>query len=386
MFSIKTKLLFLLLPILLALLAGIGYFNYLKTMEIHTRAVQENLQAIGGARQVALIEYVESAEKIGAAIAATEIVQTYIELTNRNLRGNNNEETLERLGRRVENLLYSFQEAHWGRFHRIFLINRSNRIVISPKHGIREKGTPSLLLDEDMSRNPWAMGAMQKGKTRVSDYSIWEESGRSQQMLFYPARDASNRVQAVIGIELEVPYQQQIITRNFRNGDSGQIYLLSSRGVPIARRDQAPLSGELLNLAKLHGTSSGRRINAQGREVIGYYAKHEQYPWILGTEIETGEVFASLRELQIMLIAGGAGTLLLVLVLLWTFANSITRPVRELTSQVERISLGEFNIEIPDTRRKDEVGSLIGAMQRLVFSLQLVSKKLRQAKAFKRAS
>lgn len=385
MFSIRTKLLFLLLPILLALLAGIGYFNYLKAAEMQARSAEETLRKIASARQAAMVEYVESAEKISSAIAAADIVQTYIELTNRNLRGSNNQETLDRLGKRVENLLHSFQEAHWGRYHRIFLINRSNRIVISPEHGIREKGNPSPLLDEDMSSNPWAMEAMQKGKTRVSDYSIREDSGRGQQMLFNPVRDASNRVQAVIGIELQVPYQQQLLTRDFSNGKTGRIYLLSGKGVPIASEDHAPLAGDLLTLVKLNGTSAGRRMNARGREVIGHYRKHDQYPWILATEIETGEVFAGLRELQMMLIAGLAGTLALIAILLWSFAGSIARPVRELTSQVERISLGEFNIEIPDTRRRDEVGKLIEAMQRLVFSLQLVSKKLREAKAFKKA-
>jgi methyl-accepting chemotaxis protein len=386
MFSIRTKLLFLLLPVLLALLAGIGYFNYLKTLESDTRAVRETLRSIADARQTAQVEYIESAEKIGASIAANDIVQTYIELTNRNLRGVNNQETLERLGKRVENLLYSLQEAHWGRYHRVFLINRSNRIVISPEHGIREKGTPSSLLGEDMSSNPWAMGAMQKGTTRVSDYSIWEASDRGQLLLFYPVRDASNRVQAVIGIELLVPYQQQLLTRGFSYGESGRIYLLTARGVPVGRKDQAPLSGDLLTLVKLNGISTGRRLNAQGREVFGHYVKHEKYPWILATEIESGEIFAGLYELHKLLIAGLAVTVVLVSVLLWLFANTLTRPLRELTSQVERISLGEFNIEIPDTRRKDEIGKLIEAMQRLVFSLQLVSKKLRQAKAFKKAS
>ena len=386
MFSIRTKLLFLLVPILMALLAGIGYFNYLKSLESTTGAAQKNLRSIADGRQPGMVEYIETAEKAAAAIAATDIVQTYIELTNRNLSGVNNQESLNRLGQRVGNLLYSFQEANWGRYHRIFLINRSNSIVISPEHGIREKGNPSALLNEDMSSNPWAMGAMQKGKTRVSDYSLQETSDRSRQMLFYPVRDVANRVQAVIGIELLVSYQQQILTQNFGNGESGRIYLLTEKGVPIATRDQAPLSGDLLNLVKLNGVSAGRRLNAQGREVFGYYVKHEKYPWILASEIETGEVLADLYQLQMILIGGAVLTLVLVIALLWPFANSLSRPVRELTTQVERISLGEFSIEIPDTRRKDEIGKLIEAMQRLVFSLQLVSKKLRQAKAFKKAS
>jgi|GEM_PF-3156926 len=386
MFSIRTKLLFLLLPITIALLAGLGYVNYLKTTEMSTRAIQEQLQTITRARQVALAEYIESTEKIGYSIAATEIVQTYIELANRNLRGVNNKETVDRLGKRVEDLLYSFQESHWGRYQRMFLINASNRIVISPKHGLREKGSPSALFGEDMSSNPWAMGAMQKGVSMLSDFSLRNHDDPSKQTMFIPVRDASNRVQAVIGFELQLSYQQQIIMQDFGIGNTGRIFLLTEKGVPVAQKGQPPLTGELLNHVRLNGTSSGRRLNELGQEVIGYYSKQKQFPWILATEVETGEVFASLQELQNMLIAGLAVTLVILTVLLVVFATTIVRPVRELISQVERISLGEFSIDIPDPRRRDEIGKLIEAMQRLVFSLQLVSKKLRQAKAFKKAS
>ena len=385
MFSIKTKLLFLLLPVTTGLLSGLGYFNYLKTNEMTTRAIQERLQTVADDRQVALVEYIESTEKLGYSIAATEIVQTYIELTNRNLRGNN-KETVDRLGKNVEDLLYSIQESHWGRYQRIFLINRSNRIVISPKHGLREKGSPSALLGKDMSSNPWAMGAMQKGVSMLSDFSLRKNEARSKQMMFVPVRDGSNRVQAVIGFEIQLSYQQQLIMQDFGIGNTGRIYLVTDRGIAVTQQGPPPLTGELLNLVKLNGTSAGRRLNELGHEVIGYYAKQKQYPWILAIEVESGEVFASLEELQIMLAGGLAITLLVMIVLLFVFANTIVKPVRELTSQVERISLGEFSIDIPDPNRRDEIGKLIEAMQRLVFSLQLVSKKLRQAKAFKKAS
>ncbi|MGD8839395.1 MAG: cache and HAMP domain-containing protein [Gammaproteobacteria bacterium] len=386
MFSIRTKLLFLMLPITIGLLAGLGYVNYLKTTEMSTRAIQDQLQTIANARQIALVEYIESTEKIGNSIAASEIVQTYIELVNRNLRGTNNRETVDMLGKRVEDLLYSFQESHWGRYQRIFLIDRSNRIVISPKHGLREKGSPSALLGEDMSSNPWAMGAMQKGKEMLSDYRLPNQNDNGKQSMFIPVRDVSNRVQAVIGFELDLSYQQQIITQDFSLGKTGRIYLISERGVAITQKGPPPLTGELLNQVKLNGASTGRRLDELGQEVIGFYSMQKQYPWIVAIEIETGDVFAGLYELQIMLIVGLTVTLVILTVLLVVFANSIVKPVRELVSQVERISLGEFNIDIPDPRRRDEIGKLIEAMQRLVFSLQLVSKKLRQAKAFKKAS
>jgi methyl-accepting chemotaxis protein len=85
-----------------------------------------------------------------------------------------------------------------------------------------------------------------------------------------------------------------------------------------------------------------------------------------------------------MLLGGGLGFVLLAVTgLLLVFATGIVNPLREITSYVEKISLGELRIEIPDTTRKDEIGKLTEAMQRLVFSLQLVAKKLRDAKALK---
>ena len=70
----------------------------------------------------------------------------------------------------------------------------------------------------------------------------------------------------------------------------------------------------------------------------------------------------------------------------WYFARSLARPLRVMALQLRKISLGEFTLEIPEMRRKDEIGDLNVALQRLVFSLRMVSKKLRQAKAYKKAS
>ncbi len=387
MFSIRTKILLLTIPITLALLGAVGYFNFIKTTEMTTRAAEERLQAIVGSKQAELIGYIESTEKIGGAIAATDIVQTWAELANRNL-GGNNQQTVDQLGRRVENLLYNLQEAHWGRYQHIYLIDRSNRIVISPSHGIREKGKSSALLGRDMSRNPWAMTAMRKGTIAISKHAKPQADEPWQQTLFVPVRDAANRVQAVIGFELPVSHQQQILARGLDNSNARRIFLTTDNGVAVTQRrvaNTAPLSGDAVAEAKLNGAATARRVNEQGREVIGHYAKHRDYPWLLAAEIETGEIFADLHELQLLLAAGLGVTLLVLAMLMLSFASSVVKPLRELTSRVEILSLGKFNSEIPDTRRRDEIGKLIEAFQKLTFSLQMAAKKLREAKAMKKA-
>ena len=383
--SLRLKLLLLSMPIVLALLAGVGYYGYLESTKLVTRTTQSNIEAIVAAKQEALTDHIESAEKIALAIAATESVQSWGELVNRNLSGRN-KETVEQQARRAENLVYSLQESHWGRFSHIFLIDRSNQVAISPSHGAFAQGESSPLLGRDMSGNPWAMETMQKGRITISGFSIQQGSESSHLFVFAPVRDAANRVQAVIGIELPVAHLQQILLDGFDVGQSGRTYLTTEKGFPLAQKEvnnQLPLTGTALDQARLNGKWSGRRINTQGHDVFGAYQKPRDYPWVLVAEVKTVEVFADLHRLLIIL-AGGLGvTVVILLLLLLKFAKSTALPLRDLTAQLEKISLGEFNIEIPDSGRKDEIGNLTDALQRLVFSLQMVSKKLREAKALK---
>ena len=388
LYSLQFRSLLVLLPITLLLLSTIAYFNIVNTTALFTQAVEDELQTVARSKEAALVEYIGSAERLGFSISATDIVQTYSELTNRKLAGKN-QENLDMLARRVANLLYSIQEAHWGRYQHIYLINRSNRIVISPKHGLAEVGKTSALLGRDMSKNPWAMTAFKKGTTRVSDYSVRQGSGDNGSVMFFPVRDVGNRVQTVIGIELQASYQQLILAQGLQMGDSGRVFLTTDRGLPVGGRntDQQPVfSDATLSRIANGGSWSGLRTNALGNETIGYYSSHAQYPWILAAEIETAEVFGSLYIQHAILIAALLATLAALGVMSWYFARSLARPLRVMALQLRKISLGEFTLEIPEMRRKDEIGDLNVALQRLVFSLRMVSKKLRQAKAYKKAS
>ena len=388
LFSLQVRLPLMLLPITAILLAAVAWLQIDNTTAVLSQTVENELQTIARSKEAALVEYIESAERLGFSIAAIDTVQTYSELTNRKL-GGNNKKNLEMLGRSVENLLYSIQEAHWGRYHHIYLINRSNRIVISPKHGLAEVGKPSALLGRDLSKNPWLQEAIKKGSTRVSDYSLIQGSGDKGPVMFFPIRDVGNRVQTVIGIELLPSYQQLILAQGLQMGNSGRVFLTTDKGLPVIDKGAGnkPLfdSNALSRIAQGDGWT-GKRVNSLGKEVIGHYLRHSQYPWILATEIESGEVFGELQFQHWLLIAALVLVLGVLGALSWYIARSLAMPLRVMASQLGRISLGEFSIEIAELRRKDELGQLNLALQRLVFSLRMVSKKLRQARALKKAS
>ena len=388
MFTIKAKLLFLLLPVTLLMLAALAALHYQRTTEIVTRQAQESLQTTVKAREIALTEYFDSARLIASTIASTDAVQAYAGITNLKL-GGANLEKLVRLRVRVGKLLRSFQENHWGRFHHIFILDRSNRIVVSPAHGLAKVDSPSPLLNRDLSKNTWAMRSLNQGKAIFSDYRSWKPGNESNPVMFFPVRDAGNRIQIVIGIELNTTHQWKIVSRGFEQDGKARIFVGTEEGRPIMQQTGAHagrLTDDPLIHVKMTGHWSGRRVTLEDREVFGHYVKHDQYPWVLGAEIETGEVLGELHTLHMILLAGLVGVLLILAAISVFYARHLVRAIDAIVAEVERVSRGELDIEVPGAGRRDEFGKLSLTLQQLIFSLQRVAKKLRQYKALKKAS
>ncbi len=372
--SIKTKLTILLLSMSLIPLATLGFINYYQTTDIFTKSIQEFLFTIVKSKEDALENYIDATETAGLAIASTDVLQQYIAQVNKELKPEQAVQFID-IKKQVENLLYSFQEAHWGKYHHIFLIDKSKKIVISPNHGKKVKGSPSSHLNEDTSGNKWAMKALLEGITGVSDYSSWVESDHSHQMLFYPVKDSSGTSQAVIGFELQIPYEKEILTKNFKLGESGKVFLATSEGVPITykgMKNQLPLNTPGIIEAQETGFSSALRSNSDGIEVIDLYLKNEKYPWIMVAKIEAKEAFYSLYSIQTTMLIGLLATLVIVIILSILFANFIVNPIKRLTKQMEKVSLGDLDIKVDNIDRNDEIGKLVQAFNRIVVSLKIV--------------
>lgn len=385
MTSIKTKLIILVLLIAIVPLSLLGVFNYLKTTDIFTQSVQSSLRTIVQAKANALENYIEATKTAGQAMAVNDAVQRYIAYVQDEVNAES-EGYKKELERQVDHLLYSFQEAAWGKYHHIFLIDQSRRIVISPNHGVTERGSPSSHLGEDTSGNSWAMSALTTGKTTVSDYSSWVESDHIHQMLFYPVKGSQGVVRAVIGFELQIPHEQKILSDGFELGKTGRVILATTKGVPILYKgmeSEPKVRSEGIVEAQTTGFSSGRRLNSAGVEVIDLYLKDDKYPWVLIAEIEAEETFKSLNELKKYTLIGFAVTVFLAFLFSILFANYVVNPLKKLTGQMERISLGKFDVKLDDINRNDEIGALVKAFDRIVVSLKIVMQRYAKLKAEK---
>ena len=378
--SIRSKLTAVLLLMALVPLLTLGIIIYNQTTNIFTENIQESLFTIVKSKNAALENFLDSTNTLGRALGSTDAVQTYISLANREL---NTEETIafEAAAAEVDSLLYNVQTAHWGKYHHVFLIDSTQTIAISPNHGEAERGSPSSHLGEDTSGNEWAARALAEGVPTVSDFSSWVESDHTHQMMFVPVKDNANRTRAVLGFELQIPYEQEILTEDFELGETGSVFLTTLEGVPIVFQgieEQAPLNTPGINEAIQNGSSFGRRSNAAGVDVIDVYLKNETLPWILVAEVEAQEAFRNLRSIQITMAIGFVVTLLLVVGLSIMIANFIVNPITHLTKQMEEVSLGKLDIKIDNAGRSDEIGQLVQAFNRIVKSLKIAMKGLKK--------
>lgn len=381
--SIKYKVLLILFVTSIVPLVVLGYISFIKTTEQTTLSIQSSLEALVRTKNDALEQYIYGTENSARSLADTSIFREYIELLNQDL-DPAGQRRFDTLTAQVADLLYAFQEANWGRYHHVFLINRANRIVVSPNHGAFQAGSPSSHLGEDTSSNQWAMKALQTGQTTVSDYSSWVESDHNHQMLFYPLKGRNRTVQAVLGFELQIPHEQQLLESSVNLGETGRIFLATTDGVPIEyqgldERKRLPSEG----LRDLQGEeiSRGKRPNADGVEVIDIYLRNNRFPWILVAEIEVAEAFKELYRIQWILLTGLLVTLLIVLGMAIFFANTIVNPIKAITHRMDRVSHGELNIDIGGRDRKDEIGAMIHSFDRLIASLKILLNRMQAQKA-----
>ena len=123
---------------------------------------------------------------------------------------------------------------------------------------------------------------------------------------------------------------------------------------------------------------------------LSYVKLHKPLGWIIGTGvyIDTVEETVARKKLQldreinalivkISLIA--VLVIMIAVAISFAFANTLARPIEHLTRVAENISLGkDLDKKITETNRKDEIGTLAKAVDRLKTSVKIMMDRLKK--------
>jgi len=95
---------------------------------------------------------------------------------------------------------------------------------------------------------------------------------------------------------------------------------------------------------------------------INYARLSNAWGWVIGAGIFVDTVEAAAAQSRTQTIMTVALLTLVTLALTFWIGSSLSRPILRLSEVTNRIAAGEFNIQVPDSGRSDEVGTLARAV------------------------
>lgn len=159
----------------------------------------------------------------------------------------------------------------------------------------------------------------------------------------------------------------RVIFNNFRFSDDsyqGLSYLADAQGSVFAEQavSSANVNPDIVSRA-LSGQSGVETFElTNGTSVIGYFGPVRGTPLALVTQVSTSTAFERALDffnIRVFVVVVGVLALLSIAVLL--FNQMITPPLVRLRRATQQLTEGDFEVEISDTERGDEIGELANA-------------------------
>lgn len=175
-------------------------------------------------------------------------------------------------------------------------------------------------------------------------------------------------------------------------GKTGYAFMADRDGAIIANPDEklllkanvnTVLDGALAAVGKkmLAGQSGIDVVKIQGRSYYAGYAPVTAAGYAVGTLVPVAELRAGSQGANIYATALAAlgGATLLILLLTLILSSRLTRPLRLLTAQLERVAAGDLTVEPLQLRTRDEVQMLADRMGQMVVHLRTLIRGVHQS-------
>jgi sigma-B regulation protein RsbU (phosphoserine phosphatase) len=190
---------------------------------------------------------------------------------------------------------------------------------------------------------------------------------------FYDNAGGVHRLRGIVTTDVSLDSLTKLVS-SVRILKTGYAALLSRNGVILAH----PLTNAIMNesffsIAEARKDDSLRSLGKKMvrgesgfvhyQSLVGvtswmYYAPIRSTGWTLAVVFPETELLASVKRLTLTMVSIGLFGVLLLTAAVASIATSITRPLRSLAEATHVMSSGDFDVELPPIRSKDEVGRL----------------------------
>jgi methyl-accepting chemotaxis protein len=263
----------------------------------------------------------------------------------------------------------------WGVFESIAIIDSKGMTVFNSDHKII-----------DASQRQYFLDAI-AGKENITEPLISKGTGHVVIFFATPVVSSGKTVGVAMG---NVNFDEiGAMLGRIDLGKTGEAYLINKEGLmvtPSRYDDFLKSSGAIEDTALLKykvDTFAGQQIVAgqsgigdykdfRGKQVVGSYTWIPSLHLGLIMEEEQSELLAPVNQNTVLSIELSVAALLLILLIAFWVSRSISAPIKQMAQQADELAEGNIQILVKN-ERKDELGMLADAFQRIITSESLMT-------------
>jgi len=222
---------------------------------------------------------------------------------------------------------------------------------------------------------------VQNGADLGQQVLVGKTSGVPALVLAAPIPGEADRLGGIIAIAMKISDISRRIT-GAKIGKTGFAFLLDATGKVIAHpSEEFSKTRKDLNThpAFVALKSEGRNHivfkDEAGKQVIAFAGRTDP-GWIMVVQQDYAEAFLPVR------LANRVGLIILLLTLIavplvaYPLSRRLTTPLRNLTDVADEFSQGALERKVPEIQRKDEIGALARAIERLGVSVKYAMERI----------
>ena len=255
-----------------------------------------------------------------------------------------------------------FQEAHWGMFHHVMLVDRSGHAVLSPPHGESTSSHTGQNVSTSVGFKPGLEAPT------ATDFFGFEEKDHYHQLFFHPVHDTAGVSVGAVVVEVCVNHVRGLLGDGTAFGGAGQLRLFALDGTEVVHgKSEAspPRTDAAFVTASTTGRMAGDYDGVDGIPVVGLLQRHGDNPWIVAVEVDAATVYAPVRHHA--LVSGGVAFALAIIILIAgaSLGRRLSQPLREMADVADAVAHGHLSSTVHE-HGHDEIGRLGRALNAAV--------------------
>ena len=287
-----------------------------------------------------------------------------------------------------------------------YAFSRSTRLYAP--YFYREKGTIAFSRLENAYQHvpylywDWYQIPRELGKPEWSEPYFDEGAGNiamsTCSVPFYDTANGTKQLKGVVTADISLESLTKLVS-SVKILKTGYAALLSRNGMLLAHPlKDAVMNETFFSIAEERKDPSLRELGKKMvrgesgfilyKSLVGvrswmYYTPIRSTGWTLAVVFPEAELLENVKQLSITMAAMGFVGILFLAAAVVSIASSITKPLRSLAAATHQMSAGNFDLDLPPIRTKDEVGLLTHDFQMMKESLKEYIKNLTETTAAK---